>query len=279
MPMSAVDAVEKLRRGELDAALAALTEAVRRDPSNTKLRIFLFQLLCVTGAWERARTQLDVALGMDQEVMLMARVYGGAIACEEERRKAFAGEVAPTIFGDPQPWMAELYEAVRLDVKGEHAAAADLRGRAFEAAPATPGRIDEQPFEWIADADGRLGPLLEAIINGRYFWLPFMRIARIEIDAPSDLRDQVWMPVRFTLANGGETVGLIPTRYFGSEGSADPLIRLARKTDWVAVAEDAFAGQGQRLLATDAGEHPLMDVRSIAIDHEDAAASPSPDNG
>ncbi|HZS84166.1 MAG TPA: type VI secretion system accessory protein TagJ [Stellaceae bacterium] len=266
-----MDAAELLRGGKLEEAVARLLDQIRADPANPKLRIFLFQLSCVTGAWERAKTQLEVAHQMDQGAMLMARVYGGAIACEAARRQAFTGEAAPTIFGDPQPWMAELYEALRLAARGEHGAASALRAKALEAAPPSTGRIDGEAFEWIADADSRLGPMLEAIVNGRYFWLPFMRLARIDIDAPSDLRDQVWMPVRFTLANSGETVGLIPTRYFGSEASPDPLIRLARKTEWVETAPDSFEGRGQRLLATDAGEFPLMDARSIEIDQQPPA--------
>ena len=46
-----------------------------------------------------------------------------------------------------------------------------------------------QPFEWLADADMRLGPVLEAYINGRYAWIPFARLGRIRIEAPEDLRD------------------------------------------------------------------------------------------
>jgi type VI secretion system protein ImpE len=274
-----VDAAELLRRGELDAAVARLVEQVRGDPANAKLRIFLFQLSCVTGAWERAKTQLDVALGIDRDALLMARVYSEALSCEEDRRKAFEGEAAPTIFGDPQPWMAELYEAIRLDRRGEHAASAALRARAYDAAPATSGQIDGQKFEWIADADSRLGPLLEVIVNGRYFWLPFLRITRIHIEPPNDLRDQVWMPAQFVLSNGGETVGLIPTRYFGSEKSTDPQVRLARKTDWVEIAAETFEGRGQRLLATDGGEYPVMDVRLVELDNAvDAAEADAPES-
>jgi type VI secretion system protein ImpE len=260
-----MDAAELLRRNDLDAALTRLLDQVRGDPSNAKLRVFLFQLCCVTGDWGRAKTQLDVAVGMDNGALLMGRIYGGALACEPERRKIFAGEAVPTIFGDPQPWMAELYEALRLECRGEHAAAANLRGRALDAAPATSGRIDGQEFTWIADADSRLGPMLETIVDGRYFWLPFKRIARIIIEAPTDLRDQVWTPAKFILANGGEIVGLVPTRYPGSEQSLDPLVRLARKTEWRDVAADTYHGLGQRTLTTDANDFPLMDVRLVEL--------------
>src|SRR5689334_19069688 len=116
-----MDAAELLRRNDPDAALARLLEQVRGDPANAKLRVFLFQLCCVTGDWVRAKTQLDTAVGLDDGALLMGRIYGDALACVDERRKVFAGEATPTIFGDPQPWMAELCEALRLDCGGEHA--------------------------------------------------------------------------------------------------------------------------------------------------------------
>jgi type VI secretion system protein ImpE len=144
--------------------------------------------------------------------------------------------------------------------------AESLRQRAFEDAPTSTGTLDGAPFEWIADADMRLGPVCEAVINGRYYWLPFARITRIDLEAPADLRDVVWMPAHFQFANGGEAVGVIPTRYPGSEHDADAQVRLARKTVWNEVAPDVFWGAGQRILTTDAGEHALMDIRSILID-------------
>ncbi len=42
-----------LADGDPDAALIALQEAVKAKPADAKLRIFLFQLLCVLGRWER----------------------------------------------------------------------------------------------------------------------------------------------------------------------------------------------------------------------------------
>jgi type VI secretion system protein ImpE len=272
-----MDAAELLRRNEVDAALAKLLDQVRADPANAKYRVFLFQLSCVTGDWTRAATQLKLAASLDQAALLMGRIYADALTCEEERRKVFAGKAVPTIFGQPQSWMAELAEALRLDCSGEHAAAAALRARAFEAAPAIGGRIDGREFGLIADADSRIGPMLEAIINGRYFWMPFTHVARVTIEAPSDLRDQVWMPANFIFVNGGESAGLIPTRYAGSEESPDALIRLARKTEWIEISSDAFRGMGQRTFTTDVGDFPLMDVRAIELTPAAATAESGAD--
>jgi type VI secretion system protein ImpE len=48
------------------------------------------------------------------------------------------------------------------------------------------------------------------------------------------------------------------------------MIRLARKTVWEELSPDAHRGLGQRVLATDAEDTPLMDIRSIAIAPSDA---------
>jgi type VI secretion system protein ImpE len=129
-----------------------------------------------------------------------------------------------------------------------------------------PGRIGEEAFAWLADADPRLGPVLEAVVDGRYWWVPLAHVARLTTEPPADLRDIVWMPAHFQWANGGESVGLVPTRYPGSAESADAAIRLARRTEWVETAPGLQVGLGQRMLATDAGDHPLMEVREVRLD-------------
>ena len=267
-----LDAAERaVRDGDLDGALTYLQEQVRKEPANAGLRVFLFQLLSVLGRWERAGTQLDVAAELDASTLAMARMYRETIRCELLRADVFAGRRSPMIFGEPAEWLALLIESL-LTAGGEGAAQAQqLRDRAFEAAPATAGVIDGEAFEWIADADMRLGPVCEAIINGRYYWLPYERIARIDLEAPADLRDVVWMPAHFQFTNGGETVGVIPTRYPGSEAAADPQVRLARRTLWTEHAPEVFTGLGQRVLATSAAEHALMDVRAIEL----GAAAPA----
>jgi type VI secretion system protein ImpE len=258
-------AEQAVRNGDPEAALKALTDQVRQNPSDAKLRVFLFQLLSVVGQRERALTQLNVAAELDAGALAMAQMYREALQCESLRAEVFAGKKSPVIFGEPPQWMALLIESLLVRGTERSQESASLRARAFEDAPPTPGSIDGQPFEWIADADMRLGPVCEAVINGRYYWVPFDRLSRIDLEAPADLRDVVWMPAHFQFSNGGESVGLIPTRYPGSESSGDAQVRLARKTVWQEEAPDVFTGLGQRVLTTDAGEHAIMDVRTIEL--------------
>lgn len=271
------DAETLLRQGDPRAALAKLTEAVRAKPADASLRIFLSQLLCVLGQWERAHTQLNVVAEMDKLAIPMRETVGHAIRCELMRAQVFAGKRTPMVFGQPDEWLALLIESMLQAGQGNAEMSIDLAARAFDAAPAVSGRIDDQPFEWIMDADSRLGPVLEACVNGRYYWVPFSRLSRIVFEAPEDLRDCVWMPAQLMFTNGGETVALVPTRYPGSQDSADGLINLARRTEWSELGPDRWAGLGQRVLATDAGEHDLMAVRTITLD--EVPASPEPSNG
>src|SRR3954469_4055419 len=221
--MNAADAAEQsLKGGDPAAALVHLQERVRANPSDSRLRIFLFQLLCVTGQWDRALTQLGVASNLDPEAMAMAQTYGDAVRWEAIRDGVFAGRKSPLIFGEPEQWLALLIEALLVAGRGELERSAELRALAFEVAPAPAGAVDGRPFEWIADADSRLGPVLEAIINGRYYWVPFSRVRQLTMEAPEDLRDMVWMPAHLDFDNGGESLALIPTRYPGSQGTDDP---------------------------------------------------------
>jgi type VI secretion system protein ImpE len=74
------------------------------------------------------------------------------------------------------------------------------------------------------------------------------------------------MPAQLEFENGGEALALIPTRYEGSENSTDGTIQLARKTEWRELAPNVWAGIGQRVLSSDAGEYALMDIREIVFD-------------
>jgi len=258
-----LDAAERaVREGDLDAALRSLQDQIRKEPARSDLRVFLFQLLAVMGQWERALTQLNVAAELDVAALAMAQMYREAIHCELLRAEVFAGKKSPLVFGEPEQWLALLIES---RLRSGTSQASELQAQAFELAPTSSGTLNEEPFEWIADADMRLGPVCEAVINGRYYWVPFARLARIDIEAPADLRDMVWTPAHFQFANGGESVGVIPTRYPGSDASSDPLVALARKTIWREEAPDVYTGLGQRIVTTDAGEHALLDIRTVTI--------------
>jgi type VI secretion system protein ImpE len=260
-----MEAEELLRAGRLEDARDALERAIRSNPTDAKLRIFFFQLLAVLGQWDRSLTQLKVAAELDALHLLVAQMYGDALRCEVVRRQVFAGEQIPLIFGEPEPWVGWLVQANTLTGQGKDEAAEELRQQAFEAAPAIAGTIDDNRFAWIADADSRLGPVVEAVLKGQYYWIPFQRIKEIQLSPPKDLFDLVWVPAQFTWINNGQSQGLIPVRYPRSEESQDGAVRLARKTEWLERPGGTCLGLGQRMLVTDEREYALLSARRITL--------------
>lgn len=249
-------------------ALRILTDQIRQKPQDFKQRVYLVQLLCILGQWNRALTQLTVAAELDATAIPMKQVYADAIQGEGLRADVFAGKRSPMLFGQPDEWTALLIESVMQAGRGNTNdgnadLAEDLRTRAFDAAPSHSGTINGEAFDWLCDGDMRLGPVLEAYVNGRYYWIPFDRLTTVKIEAPEDLRDYVWTPAHLTFVNGGETLALIPTRYPGSENSRDGQIQLAKKTEWIEIRPTVFAGLGQRSFSSNTSDYALMDIREI----------------
>ncbi|MBL8736761.1 MAG: virulence protein SciE type [Planctomycetes bacterium] len=276
-------AEDRLRAGDVPAALHELQQLVRREPAVAKHRIFLFQLLAILGQWDRARTQLHVLKDMDATAIPMVKTYLEALRCEVLRAGVWRGEHTPLVFGQPEPWMAGMVQALALSATGKVEQAQEMRAAALEQATAFSGTVEwgrpvaggaaESPaesverasFGWLADADPRLGPVLEAIVNGKYYWAPWSAVGELTIEAPTDLRDFVWVPAQIRWRNGGEVVALLPSRYPTSESSTDGALQLCRRTEWLDAGHGEYRGLGQKLLASEAGEWGLLDVRKVVM--------------
>ena len=185
-------AEELLKEGDLAGSLSALQDHIRSNPAESEGRVFLFQLLAVLGDWDRALNQLNVAGELDSQTLPMVQAYREVLRCEALRDRVFAGDRQPTVFGEPEQWIALVLEAVRVSARGDFGQANELRAQAYEDAPETSGNINGEPFEWITDGDSRIGPFLEALVNGGYYWVPLHRIQKVEVEPPQDLRDLVW---------------------------------------------------------------------------------------
>lgn len=258
--MSNVD--ELLAGGDIRGARSALIEEVRANPGDPRVRMFLFQLCALTGEWDRAKSQADTLGKLDPAAKMLAVAYSQCIDAEARRAAVMAG-TEPVAMLSPVDWGAALAEGIRLRQSGG-AGADEAIAAAFDEAPASPGTLDDgTAFDWIADADPRFGPTIEAIIAGRYGLMPFAALEALTIHAPHDLRDTVWIPAEFALRQGIKVAGFIPVRYPGSEASDDPAIVMGQATDWTE-ANGGEAGLGQRLLVlSDGSERPLLSVCRI----------------
>jgi type VI secretion system protein ImpE len=269
-------AEESIREGNLPRALEDLQQRVRRNPGAAPERAFLFQLLALLGHWKRAADQLKVLGELDAGALITVQMYQPAIQCELIRAEVFAGRVTPLFLGEPSEWTASLLQSLKLLGGGHFEAAAKLRDSALQAAPASSGTLNGERFEWVADADTRIGPCLELIVNGKYYWAEMATVRSLRLEPPADLRDLLWSQGIITLKNGGEVPTLVPVRYPTEDTAVvTDAHRLARKTDWHELRPDTFVGVGQRMLATDSGEYPLLEIRELLLDSPGDPAGPA----
>ena len=260
------DVSDCIQRHDPDAALSALKNHVRHEPGDAGLRLSLAQLELVNGDWDKADAALDTTGNLDPERALLCQQWRLQTEAERTRTEVFAGRKTAFVMGDPASWIALLQDALRLDAEGNAQAADAARRKAFESAPARTGTIDGIAFDWICDADERLGPIFEAVVNGRYTWLPQTVIESMAIPSPRELIDGVWCEAVVRLINGGETAVMMPVRYPGSEHAEDGRIRLARLTSFETTPPGTQIGLGQRLFATADADHPLLETRKIDFD-------------
>lgn len=123
---------ELLRAGRLNEAIEALGIALRQDPGDAQRRIFLFELLCFAGAFQRAEKQLDVLAERGPQAAMGTLLYRSALHAEQIRQDMF------------------------------------LEGK-FPSGPAprpVSGRLNGKPFQSLTDADPRIGARLEVYRPG-----------------------------------------------------------------------------------------------------------------
>ncbi|MEP7341345.1 MAG: type VI secretion system accessory protein TagJ [Acidobacteriota bacterium] len=261
-----VTARQLLDAGQLKAAIEAVTGEVRAAPGDISKRVFLFELLCFAGEWERAEKQLDVIGAQDVKAEIGVKIYRDNIAAERQRHQVFNHGALPNFFVEPTAYVSWHLKAVSHIRAGEYTAAREWLERAEEERPAFPGKFNGQPFGDFRDADDLVAPILELIVQDRYLWLPFSQIKRLEIVRPAKLRDLIWAPVKIEAAEslGGFTgQAFIPALYAGTSQHENDQVRLGRMTDWRAYDGELAASAGLRLFLVDGEDKTIFEANTI----------------
>jgi type VI secretion system protein ImpE len=232
---------ELYQAGKLDEAVQALGSELRNDPTDTKRRTFLFELLCFTGDYDRAERQLDILADAGKEAAMGTLLYRSALQAARTRRDMFEKKTFPL-------------------GAGSTAAGGTLNGQAFES---------------IEDGDPRVGAHLEVFAAGAYLWLPFEHIASVRMEPPKRLRDTIWIPA--ILQTGPKCKGLdlgevlLPALTPLVSKHPRNSVRLGRETVWEE-ADGETVPAGQKLLLVDGEEIPILEVRNLLFAASSAAA-------
>lgn len=259
------NADELFASGDIQGAREELIKQVRSEPGSIPVRMFLFQLFSLTGEWKRAKSQLDTLAKLDPEMKMLSVAYSQCIEAEQVRESVFAGE-ADMPFLSKASWGEELSKALKAFFKKDDGAAQKL----LEIQNKVPDRSgttnNELAFEWISNADPRIGPATEAIISGRYGLIPFADLETLELHKPIDLRDTIWVQAEFGLLKGAKVSGFIPMRYPGSHASEDSAVVMGRTTVWT--EENGLdTAMGHNILAmSDGADHSLLSFEKIKFE-------------
>ena len=234
-------ATDLFQAGRLDEAVQALGVDLRSDPTDSKRRTFLFELLCFSGDYDRAEKQLDILADSSHEAAMGSLLYRSALQAERTRRRMFESGEFP--HGD---------------------------------APPIAGQLDDRNCESIEDADPRLGARLEVFAAGAYLWIPYEHIASVEIQPPARLRDLLWIPAMLHTgpAFKGRELGevLLPVLTPLASKQIDGAVRLGRQTEWQEAPNAQFIPAGQKMFLADGEEYPILEVRRLQFSAPHSAA-------
>ena len=228
------EAERLFRDGKLGAAIDSLQAHLRSNPGDVTGRMFLFELLCFQGDFQRAWKQVDVVDATSEKPALGLDYYKQVIRAEQDRQKQ---------------WQA-----------GEH--------RAEVGNASVSGTLNGEAFRHLEDADPRLGARLEVIVGTRYFRVPFSELSVLRVTPPRFLRDLVWAPAGVEARQSqfaGDSEVLLPSLTPLAWQHPDENVRLGRVTVWEEVESGDEVPMGQKLLLVDGEEFPLLEVRDLVL--------------
>jgi type VI secretion system protein ImpE len=260
-------AEEFIKENDLGSALAALKKEVAAQPENAELRWFLFQLFSFCGDFQRAANQLDLAAQLDKSFESAALIYSRVLAAERLRLEVASGARTPLLLGEPSEWLAQLSESNRLLADGQVEASSRLRQDAFDGMPASAGKFNGTAFAWLSDQDTRFGANLECFMNGKYYWISFAQIKSITIsEAPVSYTDLLFPKAKLLLRTEAELDVMLFSRYPGVYSESEPALAMNQLTEWDDINDYTAIGRGQRMLCSDVGEHPILDLRELVFE-------------
>ncbi len=261
-----MDAKQLFDNGDLQGAISQLIADVKANPLDQHNRLFLFELLCFMGDFQRAERQLDAVAQVsgDATVELGIEIYRGILRAEASRRHLFQGQSRqPKFLSEPPPYTALHLKALTEIIQQHFDEAERSLKESSDLRKSLGGQLDDTHFDDFKDGDDLLAPFLEVIIRGDYLWLALEDVVRLEIPPPRTLRDLLWIPGKLDLREQRTIDVFIPVQYYGSSDHAEDPVKLGRMTVWENVGDEINLGKGQRTFLIDGDERSLLEIRKV----------------
>lgn len=262
---------EALRAGDVAAALAAATAAIKAAPTDADARWLMAEVLLLSGDAERADRMLDAAALHEPNPAVLE--FRKLLRAEVLRAQVLRDGRAPKYQGDDATPAQQAALRARMllrlgDVAGANAAAAEIEALR---APA-PGHLEAADgsrtnFDDLRDADDLLAAEIEVLTTaGDHMLVPVSRIRSLVFDAPRRTRDLVWRRCEIDLKDGTEGVVYLPALYLGAAAETDNALLLGRATEWTDPELGPVRGRGQRLLMVGEQAVPFTGLATVVFD-------------
>jgi type VI secretion system protein ImpE len=262
---------ELLQKGDLSGAMGMARSEVDRHPSDQGARFVLFELLMIHDDFDTACDQIKALGKVSPEGSGTIDFWLGLVDAERHRHRFLStGQGSMAFLAKPPPWVRGFCDAAAAVCKQPSAATATILANAWKSVPTVTGWIDGVAFRSMRDADEVVGPFLEALVPGRWCWIPFAQISAVRFDAPRGFQDVIWRPAQVSLADGPDLRVWVPSLYSGT-GARSNDEKLARLTTFEYPAQGVCRGYGQRdLRVNDALLQGILSIQSIVVDQAGA---------
>ena len=249
--------------GNLTGAIESAIQAVKNNPTDAAARIFLFELSCFSGDWDRAERQLDVIGHQSADALIGSQIYRQNFHAERDRLDVFTKGKRPEFMMPPPDYVEELYAANNLFREGKTAEARELLDKIEEERPAFACKVNGEEKEDFRDYNDLTMCIFEAIVKEAYVWLPMEQVVKIEFFEKKTLRDVFWRQAKVEVKNGLIGEMFLPSLYAGSWKNEDDQVRLGRTNNWRDAGEDLYVGEGLRMFFTNGEAVPILDINEI----------------
>jgi type VI secretion system protein ImpE len=253
------DIASLFKAGQLDDAIEAANQAVRRSAAHAPARILLAELLVFSGNLERADAVLDTAAALDPSVALPVAEFRQLLRAAMARRQLWQEGRVPEFLSQAGGMEQALLAAISALRLGENDRAISCSAAAERARLPSPVWVDGKHCDDFRDADDLCAGIMEVLTTtGKYFWIPIARIESIDFHLPRRPRDLAWRRASMSVTEGPEGNVYVPAIYASTGAEASDALRLGGETAWSDAAP--IRGSGQRVFLAGESGPGIMDL-------------------
>ncbi len=263
-----MNAREFYQAGQLDNAIKAIVDEVKKNPTDTNRRGFLSELLLISREWDRADKQLDMIGHQSPDAMMGIMMWRQIIRAGQSRDQFLTKGRVPEVLEVPDDLVQNYLKAAVLLSDGQTKKAATLLEAAEEGRQPLSGELDGERFSDFRDLDDRMPGVLEVFTcNGKYYWIPWSRVISLDFFTPESALDLVYRRAHLEInGDGPDGEVYIPAVYMPVPEEDREATLLGRSTDWLGEDGEPTMGAGQKMFYVGEQAKTILEMQRLKFD-------------